>query len=196
MSKIKKIEDRTIWFIEAYKKLSEGGRLPTNVDLAKIMGIESKSTITNILNKDQNIQPQQWDKFKKHFSIEGFGNGSQKTEREPTTMELLAGLTEGFRAIAETMRSIESKMAQREDQAVIKEKVQTTETRTLIIESNLKLVLETLRTVGVRQEADEEVVLESLARLEGKPEKALFLDAGKRKGRIEKAADIHGKKAV
>lgn len=65
-----------------------------------------------------------------------------------------------------------------------------------IIEANLKLVLETLRTVAVRQEADEEVILESLARLEGKPEKELFQDAGRRKGRIEKAAGIHGKKPV
>lgn len=55
-----------------------------------------------------------------------------------------------------------------------------------VIKINLKLVLETLRTVAVRQEADEEVILHSLARLEGKPEKQLFQDAGKRKGQIEK----------
>jgi|GEM_PF-4517342 len=65
-----------------------------------------------------------------------------------------------------------------------------------IIDLNLKLVLQTLRTVAVRQEADEEIILESLARLEGKPENELFQDAGRRKGRIEKAADTHGKKSA
>ena len=64
-----------------------------------------------------------------------------------------------------------------------------------IIKINLTAVLETLRTVGVRQEADEEVILRSLARLEGKPENELFEDAGRRKSQIEKDADKFGRSA-
>lgn len=119
MAKIKKIEDRTLWFIETYESLEKAGKLPTNTDLAKIMGMSSKSTITNILKKDQNIQPSQLDKFKKHFGYAVTREGSDKNEREPTAMEILAGLKDGFVAIAQTMRNMESKMAQESTQAKI-----------------------------------------------------------------------------
>lgn len=56
------------------------------------------------------------------------------------------------------------------------------------MESNLVRALETVRTIAVRQEADEEIVLKSLARLEKIPETQLFADAGKRKSQIERAA--------
>lgn len=135
MSKLKKIEDRTYWFIDAYNKLQEDGRLPSNVELAEIMGMKSKSTVTNILKKEQNIQPNQWEKFSVHFSLDKSPNGSHKNEREPTAMELLAGLTEGFKAIAATMRSIENKMAQEGTQAKVLDKVKA-------VEASLKSVLE------------------------------------------------------
>lgn len=85
-----------------------------------------------------------------------------------------------FLAHAETMKNIEKNMARKESQ-----------TR---IGANVVTVLETLRTVAARQEADEEIVLHSMARIEGLPEKKLFQDAGKRKSQIEKAADKYGKK--
>lgn len=111
MATLKKIEDRTNWFIKAYNKLEKERRLPSNVELATIMGMPSKSTVSNILKRQQNIQPEQWQKFKEHFEIEELLPNSESSEREPTMKELLAGLTDGFRAIAETMRSMESKMA-------------------------------------------------------------------------------------
>lgn len=76
--------------------------------------MESKSTVTNILKKAQNIQPEQWERFKNHFGIAEDAPRSQKNEQDATAMQILAGLTEGFKAIAETMRSIESKMAREE----------------------------------------------------------------------------------
>lgn len=119
MGKVKKIEDRTRWFIDEYDRLSKEGRLPSNVELAKILGIRSKSAITNILKGDQNIQPEHWEKFKAHFGLSNTLNNSKISERQPSPMELLAGLTEGFKAIASTMRSIENKMARETTQAEI-----------------------------------------------------------------------------
>ncbi|HET6255810.1 MAG TPA: hypothetical protein VFE32_17165 [Puia sp.] len=74
MAAAKKIEDRTNWFIGAYKKLEEDKRLPSNVELAKIMGMRNKSTVTNILKRQQNIQPEQLRRFKAHFAIEQEGS--------------------------------------------------------------------------------------------------------------------------
>lgn len=108
---MKKIEARTNWFIANYDKLEKEKRLPSNVELAQIMGIPSKSTITNIINRQQNIQPDQWLKFREHFGIDDGEPRSDNYEREPTTKDILLGLTEGFKAIAETMRSMENKMA-------------------------------------------------------------------------------------
>ena len=105
--------------------------LPSYKDLAAIMGMPSKSTVTNILKMDQNIQPDQWEKFKKHFRIEEPGKNSQNSEQEPTMREIIAGLTTGFAAIAQTMRSMEEKMA---------------------LESSLQEALAVVETISDRQE--------------------------------------------
>jgi hypothetical protein len=130
VQQLKKIEERTDWFIDAYNMLEKEKRLPSNVELAAIMGMGSKSTVTNILKKQQNIQPEQWRKFKDHFGVEDGQSRSEDSEREPTMMEILAGLTEGFKAIASTMRSMESKMA---------------------LESSLQEVLAGVETISDRQ---------------------------------------------
>lgn len=62
-----------------------------------------------------------------------------------------------------------------------------------IIKNNLTLVLATVRTISVRQEANGNVALESLARLEKKKdEKALVDEADKRTVQIETAVYAHG----
>ena len=69
MAAIKKIEHRTLQFIEAHSKLKEANKMVTHEELAKILGVESKTTITEILKKRQNIQPDQWRLFREHFNI-------------------------------------------------------------------------------------------------------------------------------
>ena len=106
----------------------------------------------------------------------------EKTKVEPTMKEILMVLAKGFTAQAETLKSIESKMARQDSQANI--------------EANLGLVLETLRTVAVRQEADEEIMLASLSRLEGDQENKLFEDVGRRKSQIENLARMYGTRSA
>lgn len=69
MAELKKIEERTLQFIEAHAKLKGYNKMVTHEELAKIIGAESKSTISEILGKRQNIQPEQWILFKAHFKI-------------------------------------------------------------------------------------------------------------------------------
>jgi hypothetical protein len=66
---IKKIEERTKDFITEYERLSKREDFPTHDVLASIIGAKGKGTITEILGKRQNIQPDQWEKFKLHFGI-------------------------------------------------------------------------------------------------------------------------------
>lgn len=65
-----------------------------------------------------------------------------------------------------------------------------------IIKNNLTLVLSTVRTISVRQEATGGVVLESLARLEKKPEKSLVVAGDKKRDQIEREAHKHGSAAA
>jgi hypothetical protein len=64
-----KIEQRTIQFIKECESLQVKGKLPTNGDLAKIIGLKAKSSISEIRALRQNIQPAQWEKFKLHFKV-------------------------------------------------------------------------------------------------------------------------------
>lgn len=41
----------------------------THKELAQIIGVESKTTITEILGRRQNIQPDQWKKFRDYFKL-------------------------------------------------------------------------------------------------------------------------------
>jgi hypothetical protein len=171
VSKIKKIEPRTNWFITAYNKLADEGRLPSNVELAEIMDIPSKSTITNILKRDQNIQPDQWEKFKTHFKLEDGPQRSEKTESEPSMRELLGGLVEGFKAIAATMNRIEGRVAQ---------------------ESSLIEIRDEIRLIASRQKGTGDVLLHSLERLEEKQSGELVREADKRIFQIDKEVRKRG----
>lgn len=99
-------------------------------------------------------------------------------DRYFTADQIFAMFLEVSKAQTTILGRIENKMAQESTQAKMKEDV--------------TLVLETLRTVAARQEADEETILHSLGRIEGLPEKKLFQDAGRRKSQIEKTAAAFG----
>ena len=86
MAKARKIEPRTEDFIAAYKRLDQDKLLPSNVDLAGIIGV-GKSTITEILGRRQNIQPEGWEKFKKHFGLNG--NTEISVSHEKRSLEKL-----------------------------------------------------------------------------------------------------------
>jgi hypothetical protein len=69
VASLKKVEERTKRFIAEYERLSKRKDFPTHDALASIIGANGKNTITEILGKRQNIQPDQWDKFVVHFGI-------------------------------------------------------------------------------------------------------------------------------
>lgn len=70
MAALKKIEPRTVKFIEEYERLTSENKMPTNVALAGILGVKSKSTISEILAKRQNIQPEAWNRFVAFFKLD------------------------------------------------------------------------------------------------------------------------------
>ena len=77
MGKSLKIEPRTTRFIEEYKRLEGESKLPSHAELAAILGIKSKTTISEILGLRQNIQPTSWLKFKEHFKIADIQNSTE-----------------------------------------------------------------------------------------------------------------------
>lgn len=76
----------------------------------------------------------------------------EKKDREPSMKEILMILAEGYKTQVETIKSIESKMAQQADQLAIKEKVQDMAPRTKNIEINLNVAGEKLATLERRQD--------------------------------------------
>ncbi len=70
MGKAVKIEPRTISFIRSLEMLKEKGKMPSNKELAEILGINSLSTISEIKAERQNIQPDSWEKFINHYKSE------------------------------------------------------------------------------------------------------------------------------
>lgn len=82
MPKVLKIEARTTDFIREYKRLKTAGQMPDFEGLAKILGLKSKSTISEVLGLRQNIQPAVWDKFKGHFKIMDGAPDTDKSEQD------------------------------------------------------------------------------------------------------------------
>lgn len=97
MGAIKKIERRTEQFIAEYERLSKQKDFPTHESLASIIGAKGKNTITEILGKRQNIQPEQWSKFVAHFGIstdipvQKGGKGTSSTDYQDKYIKLLEG---------------------------------------------------------------------------------------------------------
>jgi hypothetical protein len=67
MAQASKIHPITKEFVESCKLLKLHGELPRRKLLAQIMGINNISTFSEIHGLRQNIQPDQWKRFKKHF---------------------------------------------------------------------------------------------------------------------------------
>jgi hypothetical protein len=67
MAKLKKLEERTEMFIKALEDLKKKNVIRSNSELLPILGIGSLSTITEITSRRQNIQPESWKNFKKHY---------------------------------------------------------------------------------------------------------------------------------
>lgn len=85
MGVTKKIEERTRQFIQIHADLKAAKKMVTHSDLAKIIGAESKTTITEIIKMRQNIQPEQWKRFKSHFEIKSDPESTEISDPiEPT----------------------------------------------------------------------------------------------------------------
>ena len=70
MSKKRKtIEPRTIQFSKEMERMELAGTLPTTQEIAKILKVRSKSSVSEIRHHRQNIQPAQWKRFLDHFNI-------------------------------------------------------------------------------------------------------------------------------
>ena len=82
MPKVLKLEPRTEQFIIACENLEKKGILPSNTELAAILGIKSKSIITEIRHRRLNIQPDKWELFKKHFKLSDSGEPSVSYDNE------------------------------------------------------------------------------------------------------------------
>ncbi len=90
MATIKKIEARTLNFIKEYERLTTENKMISNVKLAGILGVKSKSTISEILAKRQNIQPEAWDRFVKHFALPYEEEGSDFSELRELATDYVA----------------------------------------------------------------------------------------------------------
>lgn len=98
MAKAIKIEPRTIEFAEYIVNQRKAGDFATNEEIARVIGVKSKTSITEILGKRSNIQPEQWKKFKTHFHYTSHGIGTEGTDnsvsRETHTEALIVSLKE------------------------------------------------------------------------------------------------------
>lgn len=149
MAKAKKIERRTERFIDVYNMLDGQNKLPTNAELATIMGIKSKSTVSEILAKRQNIQPESWEKFKKHFKIPDSEDNSENSVArgaEPVLMPVLVGLMEQQKLLMEKQNSLLETQ-----NSLVREKFNS-------VESNLNAVLENQQVGDARQRRSLEVL--------------------------------------
>lgn len=155
MATAKKIEHRTERFIAAYNKMSEENKLPTNTELARIIGIKSKSTISEIIAKRQNIQPDSWEKFKNHFKIRDSENGSENSVSRNTVSDrngqtdlipVLVGLMEQQKLLMEKQNSILEAQ-----NSLVTEKFSS-------VESNLNAVIENQQVGDARQRRSLEVL--------------------------------------
>lgn len=180
LAKIKKIEPRTLRFIEAYKILEAENKLPSNVELTGILGIKSKSTISEILSKRQNIQPQAWAKFIDHFKIKDENSSEISVSRDT----LLNALVTKLISLSETTNTI----LERQEKDIV-QKVDR-------IDSNLSLVTAQAEKLQYEVESGRHVVLQSLSRLEGKKPDHLLNEADSIKISLSAQADKLYRKTV
>lgn len=119
-----KIEERTLRFIEYLENARKDGKVfATNEALAKLFGKKSKSSISEILKKRSNIQPEQWKKFKEVYGIvegEGVKEGSNNFVPRETGLEvkytvalekLVAEKEDGSKGLKTTVSDLERKVS-------------------------------------------------------------------------------------
>jgi hypothetical protein len=165
MAKAAVIETRTEDFIKHFKDLKSKGLISDNKEVADLLGYSAPSAISEILGRRQNIQPEQWEKFKKKYNVNS----------DTSEVELLKEELKKERQARQTSEERERK-ALEHDKALLED----------IIRTNLTMVLASLKTIGVRQEADGETILRSLERIEGTKEGELTGESDNRRAQIEK----------
>lgn len=69
-------------FIASFKRLNDAGKLPQKKELAAELGINSPSTLSNILNGEQNIGAKQWVAFKTKYKIQDNSESDGKNYQE------------------------------------------------------------------------------------------------------------------
>lgn len=92
MGKSLKIEPRTDRFIQEYDRLEKEDKMPGHAELAKIIGVNTIRTITEILGRRQNIQPESWLKFKSHFGIPEIQKNTDFSTTGPTWQEYVRAI--------------------------------------------------------------------------------------------------------
>ena len=80
MGKLLKVEKRTKDFIAALEYLKKNKKMPTNLELARVLGVKNISTISEIKAERQNIQPASWENFKKEYNSDLPETFGQETE--------------------------------------------------------------------------------------------------------------------
>lgn len=187
MAAIKKIEERTRQFIDCHTKLKRSNQMVTHEELAKIIGVESKTTISEILGKRQNIQPDQWEAFRKHFKISSDipvhepGQSSISVHNPDGTLNFIELKTasgkhiqikpEGQTELVLLNAFLEERDKVIEELQIDKKKLQNT------IDVNLTAMMQLLGALSRHDRAFHDTMLRSLARLEGKQEVDLIAEA-------------------
>lgn len=88
MGKTRKIEPRTKRFAELHKELSDQKKMITHAELAKVLGFNTKRSITEILKRRQNIDQDQWERFKIRFDIKEQDPGPEnEVQKNPISPE-------------------------------------------------------------------------------------------------------------
>lgn len=101
MGQAKNIKPITLKFLVEYKRLEDQGLLPTQGELNNILGYNSPSSLSNVLAKNQNISPEAWDNFKKHFRISEVAENGKATVLDSNLYERLVAAEEDRRKKAE-----------------------------------------------------------------------------------------------
>lgn len=144
--------------------------MPSNTDLAAILGMNSKSSLSNILAGTNNIQPEAWELFKARYGARD-GDSSNLSEhpapKPPSAMVILDRLSqafleqaEGFKAQAEALRTqgemmaiIRKEMAREDTQAKIDDKIKKVGDHTKELAVNLNYILAVVEKISIRQDA-------------------------------------------
>jgi hypothetical protein len=137
--------------------MKEDGTKPKNKDMATVMGMNSVSTISEILARRQNIQPEQWERFRKKYKISEKSD-SRGTKTVIDTNVILNGATVSLQEYIDELRR---------DKALLNRQIET----------NLTALMQLLTALSHHDRAWHETILRSLERLEKKKPDQLIVEA-------------------